>query len=117
MQQKLGAVYSHANRLVDEDDRPIIAAFRRHFYYDSYSVLEDFEQHPLVSKLMEACAMIIEGSRSHTEDLITKALALYAEALAALQRAIQNPDKAKEDATLVATILLCNFEVRTANRF
>lgn len=60
--------------------------------------------------------MILEGNQCCNESLITTALALYAEALAALQAAIQDPQRAKEDATLMGTALLCIFEVRTPHK-
>ena len=107
---RLDAPYHHIDG--DTDGDPIgVAAFRHYFYCGDYSIFEDFEQHKLVSVLMVACSMLLKSNQASNDSDINIAIALYAEALAALQAAIRDERQAKEDATLVATILVCVFEV------
>lgn len=100
----------------DTDDRIGIAAFRQYFYSGEYSIFEDFEQHDIVGMFMTACSMLLRRHQAGNESDITLAISLYSEALAALQVAMQDAQQAKEDATLVATILVCMIEVSRIRR-
>lgn len=61
---------------------------------------------------MEACSLRIMADQSGNPTYKDDSLSMYVKALAAVRAALGDPQRAVEDVTLVATILLCIFEVR-----
>lgn len=94
-----------------DQGNPKVAAFREHFYRRRASIFDNFEQHEGVQALMGACSLLLEANGEANYEKSTKAMELYVGALSWVHAAVRDQQRAREDATLVATILLCFFEV------
>lgn len=60
---------------------------------------------------MTACSIAVEADKNEDHDAARLAHSLYINCLSAVRLSIQDAQRAQEDETLVATMLLCIFEV------
>lgn len=94
-------------------DNAKITFFRKHFLSVDSWIFAHFRDHSLVGSLMEACSLAIMASRDGNSAYRDNALSLYVSAIKTVRAALGDSQRAVEDTTLVATILLCLFEVST----
>ena len=106
------ATFQHLNAKVS--DFSGIAAFTQHFRSPGYWLYEHFIGHALVTTLMKACSFALLATRDSNSLYRDEAVNLYGEALTSVRTALSDPHRATEDATLVAIVLLCLFEVISA---
>lgn len=95
----------------DDPDRRLLQLFHKHFCTGEYEILEQFTHHHIVHDLMLACSIIITTKKGDTEDASTRVTILYVRALQALRATLADQQRAKEDVTLVSTIMMGIFEV------
>ena len=60
---------------------------------------------------MVACSIIVKSDPRCNKEETARAIEFYSEVLSVVRTAIEDPQQAIQDATLVATILLYYFEV------
>lgn len=75
------------------------------------SIFETFADHTLVKPLIRACALIAGADDWQEKSKIDVARTLHVHGLGAVRAATLNARTVREDATLVASILLASLEV------
>jgi hypothetical protein len=94
-----------------------IESLKLGFFSSEWSYLfEMFAGHKLVRGLVVACALIVAPEGNSNSGAVGTARTLYVNALGAVRTAICDTKEVREDATLVALLLLASFEVSNHTR-